>query len=226
MKKLLIVAGAALAVVLGVAGPASAHVVPSVTEAPAGSYTTFTLFVGHGCEDDSATNQLEVQIPDGIESVTPQAIPGWEATVDDGADGLVVTWAGGPLPHDQFLQFGLSVQMPDTPGETLLFPTIQTCEGGASTAWIEETPEGGEEPEHPAPAIAVTESTGDHHGGGEAEEEGHDEGAEEADGAAAAETHDEDDGGDSNALAGVALAVGALGLLVGAYAVISARRAS
>jgi uncharacterized protein YcnI len=225
MKKLLTGLGAAAVLVLGFAGPASAHVVPSIEEAPAGGYATFTLYIGHGCEDDSDTNRVEIQIPEGVESVTPGMLPGWESTVDEGPDGLVVTFEGGPLPHDHFELFGLSLQMPDTPGETALFPTIQSCESGASTAWIEETPEGGEEPENPAPAIAITEATDDHHGGGEetdaAEEEGHDEEAADSMEETASSS---DDGTDS--LAVVALIVGALGLLAAAYAILSTRRAS
>jgi periplasmic copper chaperone A len=221
MKKLLTGLGAAFVLVLGVAAPAWAHVEPSIEEAPAGGFVTFTLFVGHGCEDDSPTTKLEVQMPDGVEEVTPQFLPGWEAAVDD-SDGLVVTWEGGPLPHDQYQQFGLSLSMPDTPGETALFPTIQTCESGASTSWTEETPEGGEEPEHPAPAIAITEASEEGHHGGEEAEEG-DEHAEEATTEAGA-ADSEDDGTDP--LAVVALIVGALGLLAGGYAVMSSRRAS
>ena len=179
---------------------------------------TFALVVPHGCEDDTGTVKLEVQLPDGVESATPQFLPGWAATVDD-AGPVVVTWEGGPLPHDQFMEFGLSVPMPDTPGETVLFPTIQTCESGDEVSWIEETPEGGEEPEHPAPAVALTDSDGEHtHGEEPAEEDEH------ADDVATATISSDDSSSDS--LAVVALIVGALGLLVGGYAVMSSRRAS
>ena len=205
--------------------PASAHVEPTVEEAPAGGELTFALVVPHGCEDDSDTVKLEVQMPDGVESATPQFLPGWEATVDD-AGPVVVTWEGGPLPHDQFMEFGLSVGLPDTPGETVLFPTIQTCESGEEVSWIEETPEGGEEPDHPAPAIALTE----------AEEEGHDHAEEPtattmadddhgSEDAAASDSEESEDG-DSNGLAGLALILGMLGFLLGGYAVVTIRKAS
>jgi uncharacterized protein YcnI len=214
MKKLLTVLGGAGVLLVGLAAPAWAHIEPTVEEAPAGGELTFALVVPHGCEDDSDTVKLEVQMPEGVEA-TPQFLPGWEATVDD-AGPVVVTWEGGPLPHDQFMEFGLSVGLPDTPGETVLFPTIQTCESGAEVSWIEETPEGGEEPDHPAPAIALTESEGEH---GHGEEDEH---AEQA----AATTVSSDDDGSSDSLAVVALIVGALGLLAGGYAVMSSRRAA
>ncbi|MET0489509.1 MAG: DUF1775 domain-containing protein [Acidimicrobiales bacterium] len=140
----------------------------------------------------------------------------------DDAGPVVVTWEGGPLPHDQFMEFGLSVQMPDTPGETVLFPTIQTCESGDEVSWIEATPEGGEEPEHPAPAIALTESDGEHTHGEEGEEPAEDEHPDDA----VTGTISSGDDSSSDSLAVVALIVGALGLLVGGYAVMSSRRAS
>jgi uncharacterized protein YcnI len=224
MKKLLTALGGAVVLLLWLAAPAWAHISPTISEAPAGGFATFALIVPHGCEGEGGdTVKLEVQLPDGIESATPQFIPGWEATVDD-AGPVVVTWEGGPLPHDQFQEFGLSVQMPDTPGETALFPVIQTCESGEEVAWTEETPEGGEEPEHPAPAIAITEADGEH---GHAEEPTDTTVAEDDHGTEdAAGDSEESEDSDSNSLAVVALIVGALGLLAGGYAVMSSRRAS
>lgn len=229
MKKLLSVLGAAAVLLLVFAGPASAHVSPTISEAPAGGYATFALIVPHGCDGEGGdTVSLEVQMPEGVESATPQNIPGWTATVDD-AGPVVVTWEGGPLPHDQFMEFGLSIQMPETPGETALFPTIQTCESGEEIVWVEETPEGGEEPESPAPAIAITESEGEHGHG--AEEEATDEHAEEevadehGEEAAAADTASSDED-ENDGLAALALILGTLGFVVGGYALISVRRAS
>jgi uncharacterized protein YcnI len=222
MKKVLAVLGGASALLFW-AAPASAHVEPTVSEAAAGSFTTFGLHIGHGCEGEGGdTVKVEVRLPEGIDEATPQSIPGWESSFADG----VVTFEGGPLPHDQYLDFGISVQMPDTPGETAVFPTIQTCASGEELAWIEETPEGGEEPEYPAPAIAITESTGDAHGGGvedEAAEEEAEPAEEEAAGAESAATSDEDEGPD--ALSIVAFIVGTLGLIAGGAALIATRRA-
>ncbi len=223
MKKLLALIGGAAVLLLWAAAPASAHVYADVTEAPAGSFALFNIVVPHGCEGEGGdTVKLEVQMPESIESATPEAVPGWEATIDDSGP-VTLTWEGGPLAHDQLLEFAISVQMPDTPGETALFPAIQTCESGDEVAWIEETPEGGEEPEHPAPAIAITEATEDHHGGTEEEADEHaDEEAEHAE-AAATGAESEDEGPD--ALAIVAFIVGTLGLVAGGAALISTRRA-
>ncbi len=222
-----------LAVALTLAMPAGAHVYPTVTEAAAGSFVLFDLVVPHGCEE-AGTTRIEVQIPEGIYSATPEVVPGWtisQATealdepVDDGHGGqhterdATVTWEGGPLAPDQLQQFGLSVQVPDTPGETILFPVIQTCEGGASTEWIQPTVEGEDEPEHPAPAITLTESEDEGHGHGGEEEEATDEEAEHDEETAAEttpESDDDDDGPEAIAIAG--LVAGLLGLALGGTA--------
>ena len=172
-----------------------------------------------------------MEIPEGIYSATAGVVEGWTITkttetlaepVDDGHGGqyterdAVVTWEGGPLAPDQLLRFPLSVQVPDTPGETILFPVIQTCEGGASTEWIQPTVEGEEEPEHPAPAITLTEASG--HGS----EEGTDEATDDAedltdDTEEVAASSDEDDS-DSNGLAIAGLVAGLIGIGLGGVA--------
>ncbi len=214
---------------LALAAPASAHVSPSVDSGPAGGFLTFALQVPHGCEE-AGTTKVEVQIPEGINRVTPQVVPGWtiertieqlDPPVDDGHGGQitertsVVSWTGGPLAHDQLELFGLSVQLPEDEG-TILFPTIQTCEDGSTTAWIEETTEGGEEPDHPAPVLEVTAASGDGHGS--SDEEATDDA--EADLAAAAASNDDgdDDDGSSTGLAVAGLALGALGFATGGAA--------
>ena len=82
---------------------------------------------------------------------------------------------------------------------------MQTYSSGEEVAWIEETTEGGPEPELPAPTLQLVAADG---------------GGEEATAAPAA---DEDDD-DSNTLSIVALVVGALGLVAGIAALVIARR--
>lgn len=227
--------------VLALAGPAAAHISPSVTEAPAGSFLKFDLRVPHGC-DEGATNKLAVQIPDGINSVTPQVVAGWtiertteqlDTPIDDGEGGQitertsVVTWTGGPLAPDQLEEFGLSLKLPDTPGETVYFPLIQSCDNGETTEWIQRPDASGEEPEHPAPGIALTESTGDGHGSDETATGTED--SREADHQAEAAGDTEDDGSSDDGtdpLAAAGLVLGIAGLAVGALALSRTRRES
>jgi uncharacterized protein YcnI len=216
-------AGLATAALLLLAAPASAHIEPTIESAAAGSYTTFSLQVPHGC-GEAGTAKLEVQIPDSILSVTPEVVPGWTITrttehldkpLDDGEGGQVtdrtsvITWTGGPLAHDQLELFGLSVKMPDTPGRTVSFPTIQTCEDGAHTDWIEPTVSGQDEPDHPAPTIHLTAADADEHGDAET----------------AAATSADDDSDSATPLAVAGIVIGALGLAVGGTALVKSRSA-
>jgi hypothetical protein len=53
----------------------------------------------------------------------------------------------------------LSLQLPETAGETLTFPVVQRCVQG-ETGWT-ETPAAGQDPEgleHPAPTVTITEA--------------------------------------------------------------------
>ncbi|MEY2570159.1 MAG: hypothetical protein QOE63_509, partial [Acidimicrobiaceae bacterium] len=43
---------------------------------------------------------------------------------------------------------------------SISFPTIQTYSDGQEVAWIEATPPGGAEPDHPVPTLALTAAEG------------------------------------------------------------------
>ncbi|NYI78460.1 YcnI family protein [Nocardioides panzhihuensis] len=221
-------AAAAAAVTFLVAAPASAHVTVTPTETAAGAYTVLTFSNGHGCEG-SPTKQITIQVPEGINTVTPTRQPFYDVKVTKEKlaepikdahgnelterDATIVYTAKTPLPDGQRDAFEVSLQLPEEEG-TLAFPVIQTCEKG-ETAWIEETPEGAtEEPENPAPAFDVTEATDDGHG------HSSDEAAEKAEPVAA----DVEEGGDSNLWAGIGAGAGILGLIAGVTALALGRR--
>jgi uncharacterized protein YcnI len=233
------VLGMASAGLVLAAGPASAHITPDPDEAPAGSFAAVTLTVPHGCED-SPTKQLKVQIPDGVLSVTPQVKPGWDISApevkldepvkDDEGEEITetvkeVTYtakAGNELqPHFRDT-FTIGYKAPDKEGETLYFKTVQTCVKG-ETAWIEEWDGEGDEPEHPAPAVKLTENVGEHGGAGEAAEDEGDEAA-GGDESAAADDASTDDDSDSNGLAIAGLGVGIVALVVAGFAVVTGRK--
>lgn len=216
-------------VTLGVAGPASAHVTgtPSVTDA--GAYTVLTMSVPHGCEG-SPTTKVEIQIPESVLSVTPTRNPLYNlettiAQLDEPVTdahgneitertGTVVYTAKTPLPDGQRDTFELSFQVPDAAGETLAFPTIQTCEQG-ETGWV-EIPEAGQsedELESPAPAFEITPASED---GEEAGTDGE---------ASTAETPVAVEDSDSDALGWAGLAAGVVGMIAGGVA-LARRRTS
>lgn len=165
-----LLAGTAGAYLLLIAAPALAHVSVNPGQVTAGEHAKLDLRVPHGC-DESPTTALSVQIPDTVASVTPEFLPGWTVDTTMGplaepvelhgetvSDGIrEVTWSGGTaIPDGLFFDFGLSVQMPDAPGETLYFPVVQTCESG-ETHWIEIPADGedGHDLEAPAPAVEL-----------------------------------------------------------------------
>ena len=94
------------------------------------------------------------------EGTLPQPVKDFNGnTVTTGV--LQVTWTGGPLPDAYFDTFELRLGMPNTPGKTLYFKTIQRCIKGVDR-WIEIPVRGQDEPEDPAPGVALVKSTGGH----------------------------------------------------------------
>lgn len=201
-----LVTGVVTASLLLLAAPALAHVSASPAQVTAGEHAVIDLRVPHGC-DGSPTTALSVQIPDTVASVTPEFLPGWTVETTTGPlaepmevhgetveEGIrEVTWSGGtPVPDGQFFDFGVSVLMPDTPGETLYFPVVQTCEDGESR-WI-EVPEDGEDAHAlalPAPSVTLA-AADDGDTGASGEDDGNDDddhgdGADDREAAAASE---------------------------------------
>jgi uncharacterized protein YcnI len=222
LARLVAPSAAGLLVVAVAATPAAAHVTISPSDTAAGAYTVLTFSVGHGCEG-SPTTALDIQIPEEILSVTPTLLPGWEVEkkmvqldepVEDAHGnsvtervGRVVYTADQPLAEGYRAAMEVSLQLPDTPGETLTFPVIQRCVQG-ETGWT-ETPAEGQDPEvleRPAPTVTITEATGGEHGAATV---------------TAAEAEDDEEG---NALGVVGLGVGAVALAVGGVALARTRR--
>jgi uncharacterized protein len=130
--------------------------------------------------DDASTTSVEINFPTDtpIAFVSVQPVPGWQYTAETAAlaepieteDGEVteavsrVTFTSGAIRPGEFQQFAISMgPMPDE-GDQVPFPTIQTYDSGEVVRWIDEPTEDGTEPEHPAPALTLTEAQHDHHG--------------------------------------------------------------
>jgi uncharacterized protein YcnI len=137
------------ALALVVASPASAHIDPDPTEAQAGASLSIAFTVEHGC-DGSPTTQLDMRLPDGVTSASPDPVDGWDASIEDN----VVTFAGGPLPDDQEGTFSVTMTLPPTPDTTIYFPFVQRCEEG-EIRWIGIPSEPGDELDEPAPALLL-----------------------------------------------------------------------
>jgi len=233
---------ATAAVALSLAAPASAHVTATPSTAAAGAFTVVTFSVGHGCEG-SPTTRIEIQVPESVLSVTPSRNPFYdvEKTIEKLDEpvtdahgnevtertGSIVYTASTPLPDGQRDAFELSFQVPDAEGETLSFPTIQTCRKG-ETGWTEVAADGqdAEELENPAPSFLITAAEGEGHGDDAAAESASDEG-EVVSASAESSADDADDADDgSSALGWAGLVAGLLGLAAGGLALARTRSSS
>jgi uncharacterized protein YcnI len=161
--------GAAMSIgLLAAAAPAWAHVRVDADNPAPGSYSVLTFKVPNESEKGAITTQLNVALPN-VASASTEAMPGWTARLErNTAAGTVssVTWTAAPgtgIGADRFALFRISVKLPDTLNISL--PATQTYSDGAVVKWDQPTPPGGDEPEHPAPELALSgtaEASDDH----------------------------------------------------------------
>jgi uncharacterized protein YcnI len=173
-----VVAGMALAILLAgaVAAPAGAHVSIKPDVAKKGSFSVFSFSVPNE-SSTASTVKLDVTFPTDhpIAFVSVQPIPGWTWTSEKTTlanplkteDGEItqaiskVTWSGGSIGPGEFQLFTISAGPLPTDTKALEFKAVQTYSDGTVVRWIETTPKGGPEPEHPAPVLKLSgKSTG------------------------------------------------------------------
>jgi uncharacterized protein len=157
------------------AGSAWAHVTVSPSSAPQGAFTSIVFRVPTE-SDTASTTKVDVHFDmnNPIATVDYQALPGWTTKVttskltkpitdDDGnqvtqAVSEIVWTADSPataIKPGQFLDFPVELgPLPKTP--SIEFKTLQTYSDGSIVRWIDDTPAGGPEPEHPAPVLTLT----------------------------------------------------------------------
>ena len=244
-KKRLVARAGVVAVAAGIAtlftgGLASAHVTAKVIgeTAAKGGYTKITFRVPNE-EDNAGTIKLEVKFPADtpISGARTKPMPGWTAQVNkvtlekpvkmdkvevkEAVSSVVWTAAQGTRVNPgEFQEFELSVGPLPTNTDELVMPAIQTYDNNTVVAWDQPMEEGKEEPEHPAPEIALAaEGEDDHHGTAAAADT--DTEAMPTNTAAADSTD-----GTARLLGGAGLVVGALGVGFGVGATLRARRAT
>lgn len=222
------VAAGAAALVLAVAGPASAHV--RVDGNPtAGGYAVLTFRVPTESATASTT-AVTVTFPKDtpLSSVSTQPKPGWTAKVttadlptpQTNKDGKTitsyvssVTWTatGDGIKPGEFDTFAVSAgPIPNV--ASLVLPAAQTYSDGSVVNW-DQIAQGTTEPEHPAPTVTVAAAAmSDMHGASSA--------APEASGAAGASASPT---GDGLGLAG--LVAGGLALILAIIALLRGNRA-
>jgi uncharacterized protein YcnI len=227
------IAAAAACVACVGAAPAQGHVTVHPNAVPAGGFTVLDVRVPNE-RDNAKTTKVDVKFPSGFLFVSYAPVPGWDIKITfrklakpvtvfgekitQEADRVVFTTKGKGLAPGQFIEFPLSVAVPEKATSTLVFKALQTYSNGEVVRWI-----GDPDAETPAPQVAVVGANdaiadvpagvshvGSGHGAGGA--------------SAAPATADDDDDTPSKGLVYAALAVGALGLLAGATGLAASRR--
>ena len=204
---------AVAAAALAFPAAAAAHVTIQPNTAAAGGFTRVDVRVPNE-RDDAGTTEVRVQLPPGFEFVSYEPRAGWKVDVKKSGDAVSeITWTGegaqGVIAPGQFMDFGLSLRMPEgKAGDKLTFKALQTYDSGEVVRWI-----GPEDADEPAPQVTLTEAEG---------EAAHTAPAATSTPAAAAPATNDDDGSDGLTIA--ALVIGALGLLAGATALVATRR--
>jgi uncharacterized protein len=220
IRRLVFVIVAATAL-LALAAPAWAHVTVSPAEAPAGGFSQLTFSVPNEI-DNADTTQVQIAFPAGqpIGDVSVEPIPGWTFAVQKAPvspptktdTGTVseavqtVTWTGGTIKPGEFERFTISVGLPAKTG-SLEFKALQTYSNGAVVRWIESTPKGGPEPEHPAPVLTLTKASSDAHAT-----------------ATTSSAHASGDDSTARTLGIAGIVIGALGLIAAGVALAGRRR--
>lgn len=199
---------------------AAAHIRVQPEEVEAGAYTVLYVNVPNESRN-LATTKVVVEFPPGFTYALYRPVAGWAGevkmtkagksiiggrTVPAGVDR--VTWTarqpGAEIQPDQFEEFPIAVQIPDTAGEAFTFKAMQTYENGEVVRWV-----GGPNSREPAPQVLVTAA-----GEGQGTAVGED---------ATPEENSEDD---NDGLVIAALIVGLLGLLAGAAALVRSLKAT
>ncbi|UJV42305.1 YcnI family copper-binding membrane protein [Streptomyces sp. AMCC400023] len=246
MKASRIAAVGALAgsAVLLLSGPAFAHVsVAAEGTAAKGGYATVNFKVPNE-RDDATTTKLEVNFPTDhpLASAQPEAIPGWDIRVtkakldkpielhgeqiDEAVSKITWTADGAGIKAGFFQKFPVSIgQLPENTDE-LVFKAIQTYSNKEVVRWIEVPKEGQEEPDNPAPVLALSAASDDHHGSSGASNASDDSKGADADDAEVASKETSAAPADSSDT--TARVLGVVGIVVGAagvaYGVLAGRR--
>ena len=232
-----VVAGSA---VLVLSGPAFAHVsVQPEGTAAKGGYAVVDFKVPNE-RDNASTTKLEVTFPTDhpLASAMPEPIDGWKIQVtkatlakpielhgkqiSEAVSKITWTATGKGVEPGFFQKFPVSVGTLPEDADELVFKAIQTYSNKEVVRWIEVQEDGAEEPENPAPVLALSAASEDGHHGASAEEAS-DESADDAKAAAATTEAADTDSSDTTArvLGVVGIVVGAAGV---AYGVLAGRR--
>jgi len=173
--------GLTAALVLLLAGPASAHVTLHSYDAVQGGSDALIAIRVPNEEDTATTTQLEVDFPADtpLLGLNVQPTAGWQFQVTNSDlptpiktdDGTVtqyvskVVWTGGSIPVGGYQDFNIAVaNLPKAP--TVTVKAIQTYSNGDVVRWIDPPAATGQPaPAHPAPTLDLPPAPADNTSG-------------------------------------------------------------
>jgi uncharacterized protein YcnI len=141
------------------AATAGAHVHVDADHPVRGGYALVTFQVPNESEKGAPTTKVTITLPN-VASVSTDVMAGWSADLDrDTATGAYrsVTFTASPnagIGLGQFELFPISISLPDADSAT--FPVVQTYGDGTVVRWDQPPLPNGDEPEYPAPVLALT----------------------------------------------------------------------
>lgn len=227
VRTVLAIAGVASLTVLGLAGPAAAHVTANPRIAEQGSFTKVSFRVPNE-RDNAGTTGVQIDLPADhpVAFVSVRPAPGWKIKVDktrlatpvkiEGGELTQavsrISWTGGKIEPGRFEEFDVSMGPLPADTDRMLFKAVQTYSGGEVVRWDQDPGTAGAEPEHPAPMLKLTPKGSEAAGG---------QGTAKPVVAVAEKTSSED--GTARTLGWLGLAAGVIGVVLGGLGLVRTR---
>lgn len=136
---------------------AFAHVIVTPNQAGVGQELVFNVSVPN--ERSTAVISVKLDVPKGVDEVTPTVIPGWTiATTGSGDTITAITWSGN-IPVGQREDFSFGAQAPANPTQ-LDWKAYQTYADGSVVHW-DQKPNGSDDAVGTAGPYSITEVVND-----------------------------------------------------------------
>lgn len=157
MKKLTGISAAIAMLVLSVPAIASAHVVVTPSQADVGEELVFKVSVPN--ERTTPVTSMKLDVPKGVDEVTPSVTPGWTITTTGTGDNITaITWTGS-IPVGQREDFSFGAQAPANATQ-LNWKAYQTYADGTVVHW-DQKPDGSDDATGTAGPYSVTKVVND-----------------------------------------------------------------
>jgi uncharacterized protein YcnI len=157
MKRVLVSSVAGVAVALALPAVAFAHVIVTPNQAGIGEELVFNVSAPN--ERSVPVSSVKLDIPKGVDEVTPTMIPGFTiATTGSTDDVTSVTWTGS-IPVGQREDFSFGAQVPATATQ-LDWKAYQTYADGTVVHW-DQKPTGSDDAVGTAGPYSVTKVVND-----------------------------------------------------------------